>query len=347
MVFCSCRVWRPLRRIRTHVQKKVGTEFFDFVATMASRVALWLLLAVVAVSFVVPTTTQNVQKLDLPNVILQIGDPRSVTTLQFITVCAAVAVKVMHIPQATVDCFFVSVKMQLKDGDLMKQRRRHEYSVIKTHGYLSDTQKKFFHESLPGSKSEDGRDGAWLFHTTYFNKTPKKKVVEILTENIPQKVTTDTSDVVANGVYAKRKAYEDAFSLSPHQSTILYEYLESWDLLRMCCGEQMSTWWRNHLVGQVGNKRAHFDGRDNPAKACLEVDIDQAERNLMTSELYRAMSDRCDMLGHLSNIDGPLTGRYCRTCNENIRNFGLGFNTNCSQSKEYYCSHSSYNHTTC
>ena len=73
----------------------------------------------------------------LPTTIVQVGLPRSATTLQFFLLCAAVTVKVLDHPKATVDCLYVGAG---SDGlaKLVQPRGPHNYFVLKTHGSVDE-----------------------------------------------------------------------------------------------------------------------------------------------------------------------------------------------------------------
>lgn len=292
----------------------------------------------------------------LPPIVVQVGDPRSVTTMQFVTLCAAVALKVQDIPDANVDCFFISFKELENDKLLFRNHGPNDYSVVKTHGHLSDEQFQFFNSTLPGSKNPKGSDPAWVFHTTFYHTHPKKWASEFLRIPLPQVLTTDTSDVVKDGFAARKAEFEEVFSLTPHESHQLYDYVEAWDILRMCCGEQMSTYWRQYLVGdqddEVVSKFAAAGGgaeEKNPADICKHVDLDAMERRLMQTAVFKRMKFKAPALARLSNRDPIFDGTYCSRCAKNIADFGLKFNQNCDRKTAEYCASDSvrYNKTLC
>ena len=188
----------------------------------------------------------------LPHTFLQVGLMRTSSTLQFITVCAAVAIKVMHDPKATVNCYFLKKPYEL----VLPQPN--EYLVIKSHGGFTESQfealKKFTQQP------HDQGDWAWVFYTSHNTHIGSLLMLSEFQElDIPVAMQVDTVDVANQSFLVRRKDYEKTFGLSVWESQLLYDYLELWDVLRICCGEQMATRWRKHLVD--GDKKHGGGGR--------------------------------------------------------------------------------------
>lgn len=54
----------------------------------------------------------------------------------------------------------------------------------------------------------------------------------------------------------------------------VFEFLRFWDVLRLCCGSQMSEDWRNELNPAEGYT-PHHDVHGSSFPACRMYDIDQ------------------------------------------------------------------------
>ncbi len=116
--------------------------------------------------------------------------------------------------------------------------------------------------------------------------------------------------------------YADAFRLTTPQRDALDEYTRHWEVLRRCCGTQMSSSWRAALQGTAADH--------GQAHACAAHDLDAVEAALMTTEVYRRFGARDKHLRSLSLRDGDLNGSYCRWANEQVGRRALAFNADLS-----------------
>ena len=109
------------------------------------------------------------------------------------------------------------------------------------------------------------------------------------------------------------------FGLAQHSVAALevVEYIRLWDVLRRCCGPQMSEDYRKRLYGQVTNvsATAFKPMRRGPGSlaydACEMYDVFAVERMLMKTALAR----RCPELNVKLDMDLPwsrLDGSFCR-----------------------------------
>lgn len=75
--------------------------------------------------------------------------------------------------------------------------------------------------------------------------------------------------------------YVAGYGLTEKDRTNLIDYFSSWEILRQCCGQQMSAKWRNDMVPEefkISKFKSH--------PTCAGYDIDEIERTFMTTELY-------------------------------------------------------------
>lgn len=131
-------------------------------------------------------------------------------------------------------------------------------------------------------------------------------------------LVVDLDDLVALGVPGVIELYRDMLGLSPTQMDVLREYMRHWDVLRMCCGVQMSSDWRGALS---------LDTRDD-THACSIYDISAVERRFMRTTAYKMFAPHPNLAKILqpSLRDRPLAGTYCETYNRAVTSQHLHFN---------------------
>ena len=278
----------------------------------------------------------------VPNRIFQIGPLRTATTLQFLTVCAAVAAKHIDEPAASVDCFFISGRTPESNEKVQRVLGPNEYQVVKTHGKLKKVQTEILNRTAQVLRDAKTPlvEWPWVFHTTY--KVGRDKAAQHGNHRdlegkfgFPTVMTVSTSQLT-DGFQSMRKEYMEMLSLTDAQAELVYEWLAVWDQLRVCCGKQMSKKWRQHLhfrseITQVdANTRGKFGDEEGPISMCQKLDLVKVENALMNTKLYKRMHKHVALLGAVSDADGQLNGNYCQTCEENVRDFKLGFNVSTS-----------------
>jgi len=114
--------------------------------------------------------------------------------------------------------------------------------------------------------------------------------------------------------------YVQGYGLSENDRSNLNEYFASWEILRQCCGQQMSARWRNDMVPEKF-KINKFGSHPN----CPSYDIDAIEETFMKSELYSMIEKypSVQLLNRPSLNDGQLNGTYCSSYNYLVRTQGL------------------------
>lgn len=240
----------------------------------------------------------------VPNTIIQFGEPRSGSTLQFTTLCLMMLM--LHEEEAmSVGCFF-------NTGQVSK------YMVIKVHRLQ-------FVERIASSDT-------WIFMTVISNadKQQQKMRLEVGDVNLTIKNIVDLDEVGRTGFYIATR-YQSLFGLSDEKMLHILQFLRYWDILRVCCGQQMSSDWRNKLAPQKDYIRKHDP--DNLAyHACEMYNISQVEQLFINTYIFRKFSRiklMRDFMGKPSTVDGTLDGNYCELCNKNITKHNLQFNDKC------------------
>ena len=238
-----------------------------------------------------------------PQRVIQYGPTRTATTLQFQMLCA-----IMFLVQGDagdVSCVF---KSPARFPGLAPARRR-AFDVIKMHRPMT-------------SRSGDDRGRVWLFATS--NGTTREALEPGLAGMVALgydlKLVQTTPDLAKHGLHESAFRLADVFGLDGEERRKLWDYVRYWDVLRTCCGPQMSQdWYRQLLAPRAGagpflGPRHH--ARDSPsAPACEIYDLDAVEVALMRTHVFRAYGRRAAAIRRVSAIDGDLNGTYCTKVN--------------------------------
>ncbi|XP_060594121.1 uncharacterized protein LOC132748497 [Ruditapes philippinarum] len=243
----------------------------------------------------------------VPNLIVQFGKPRTATTLQFYLLCLMMAF--LHEDEKnSVGCYYNRFETNNK------------YRVIKVH-------------SIPDKGLSFIPTGSWIFMTSKgpLTKPEQDQARKLKQRRIAIPYIADVNLVSKRGHFIAYE-YQKFFGLSNENMTHVVEYLRYWDILRVCCGTQMSSDWRNHLAPEK-NYRNHHDPHSLLYPACEMYNISNVETLLLKSHAYKTFSSHSSLkniLGKPSLIDGNLDGSYCKRCNANISKNKLHMNKRCT-----------------
>ena len=115
--------------------------------------------------------------------------------------------------------------------------------------------------------------------------------------------------------------YADFFDLPSHYLPLLHDYFTLWEKLRVCCGVQMSKYWRNELNPSTVHKKL------DPHPFCGSLDIDVVEKAFMNTTIFK-MIDSLGLreINRPAMIDDALDGSYCSRYNKAVQAEGLEFN---------------------
>ena len=135
------------------------------------------------------------------------------------------------------------------------------------------------------------------------------------------------SEIKATGFI---ELYAYFFDLPSRYLPMLREYYTLWEKLRVCCGLQMSKYWRYELNHSTWNQKL------DPHPFCGSLDIDIVEKAFMNTSIFKMIEDN-DSSGGIGKIlrpaleDADLDGTYCSRYNEAVRTKGLRFNQRLGQ----------------
>ncbi|XP_053385513.1 uncharacterized protein LOC128550453 [Mercenaria mercenaria] len=244
----------------------------------------------------------------VPDCIVQYGLHRTATTLQFQILCLIMAI--LHEDEMnSVGCYH-------------EKKKSTKYNVIKTHNVSRLLTK------IPSD--------TWIFMTSSEALTSEEKHEmsmnrqKVRNKNFTVPYIADI-DLVSKRGHNIVYEYQTFFGLSNETIQHIVEYFRYWDILRICCGLQMSSDWRNQLSPSANYITRH--GLHSPSyPACEMYNISQVEQLLINTYAFRKFAHIDSLrngIGKLSDLDGTLDGNYCRRCNANISKFHLEINQNC------------------
>jgi len=266
----------------------------------------------------------------LPNMIIQWGEPRTATTLQFQSLCLLLTI--MN-PEKT-KCAFVwpdhweeesNVSGLIHDSSSILVLKVHDEQIMK---------------NVRKRGLEAGRD-VWLFATAdnetagsdgnFVDWQPTARHLSN-SLHIDVKYAQVISLLSARGHHILED-YKAIFDLSDEQTDNMIAYMRYWDVLRQCCGTQMSEDWRGILVGS--HAIPHHDPSDSAYPACQVYDLDEVEQALINLPVYQEFALKGPFqLRTASNLDKDFSGSYCSWFQRQVRCQKLNFN---ALPREPYC----------
>lgn len=123
------------------------------------------------------------------------------------------------------------------------------------------------------------------------------------------------------GISGLVRYYVHGFNLNPNEDgTDMEEYFNLWAILRQCCGQQMSSKWRNDMMPPKYKRK---DLSSHPT--CGNYDIDTIEQSFLKTKLYNLLEqyENVRILNRPSMNDDMLNGTYCSSYNYMVRMRGL------------------------
>ena len=251
----------------------------------------------------------------VPRLILQYGRARTGTTLQFQTLCA-IAHLIFGARSNTVRCVSTGTTKPIPT----------DYAVPAGTVVVQKT-----HQAPPTRVSQP----AWLFATESSAAPLSSTLLRAHSEasSLPLRFVQQSADLARRG-HTLAAEYQRVFRLSDAQTDSLLEYLKYWDVLRLCCGAQMSEGYRAVLQHRAAFAGA-FDGGaagggssggSGGGHVCEMYKLDQVESLLLRTSLYIRFASRDATLRRASSLDGDFDGGYCGRANARIVAERLGQN---------------------
>ena len=260
----------------------------------------------------------------LPNLLIQYGEPRTASTLQFQTLCAIALVLDKADPSRVV-CSFLPAG-PTPPGDLAgKAADQTTLHVVKTH-------------SVP---AEGFPNNAWLFASEIDDAVGADDPWQGAAQRMSHELNHEVKYAQVMSRLAERGSgiaseYQSFFGLSDPQIEEVVTYLRYWDILRMCCGAQMDDGYRAELGGG-----APADVRAGPGsylmtvkpESCHRYDIQAIERHAVQTQVFQLAvtgGKGSAYLRSTSSLEADagyeLNGQYCKWFNKEVTCQKLDFN---------------------
>ena len=261
---------------------------------------------------------RSVARMRLPNLIIQYGETRTASTLQFQTLCA-VALVLNEADPSRVDCAFKSRDDVDTDPNGFVSNPN-GLRVVKTH-------------TVP---SAGFPKDAWLFtseidHEVSFDdpwQDAAKRMSQKLGHDV--KYTQVLSRLTGRGSGIATE-YKAIFGLSDPQVEEVVTYLRYWDVLRMCCGAQMNDGYRAELISNLRPNSSETSQSEYPA--CDMYRIQAVERQAVQTRVFKLASKGgfgSRYLRGTSSLESDegydLNGQYCAWYNRQVACQELPFN---------------------
>lgn len=236
--------------------------------------------------------------------IVTYGSPRTATTLLFNMVAVSYFLYLTeNNPGKIAD---VELKFWVRPDAYITLRKRKTPMVVKTHVSLDNF--------LSGN--------VVVFTAATNKKEAAKMKAKLERDGHTVAYVQDMETLKERGIAQLVDTYVAGYGLSKKHRTILNEYFSLWEVLRQCCGQQMSMRWRNDMMPE---KFKDKNLKSHPT--CGSYDIDMIERSFMETELYSLIEKYPSVqpLNKPSLKDENLNGTYCSSYNYLVRTQGLNF----------------------
>uniref|UniRef100_A0A7S4W7L1 Phospholipase B-like n=1 Tax=Alexandrium monilatum TaxID=311494 RepID=A0A7S4W7L1_9DINO len=227
----------------------------------------------------------------VPDVIIQWGDRRSATTLQFQTLCAAMLLMHSSEPEKVI-CHYWNGTIVW--DVLLSNCYFGTYWVMKTH---NSTAVRDFASVTFGRR-------IWFFATA-MSTWDAQFVPWVL--GVPVKYVQTMRQLSLKGYFIVTE-YQRIFGLSDDQLEVLLQYMRYWHTLRQCCGRQMSFDFRFSLLNRTWRRHKKSSSMYH---ACEAYDIGAVERAVMNTRLITEHAVVPYVLKRASLIDGEFNGTWC------------------------------------
>ena len=259
--------------------------------------ALWWLLGTVAAAIPVAD--------GIPKQVVQYGRFRTASTLQYQSLCAIM--HLVHGADGAVACHHLA-RVDARGvpltapGAARGDRRTYRPQPLPrlAAGEVAAAYKTHFRFD-----ERSDRD-VWVFATT--NGTDDTGPLAALGYDV--KLVQSTAELFDRGAAEFAARLAALFGLGDGALRQLHDYARYWDILRQCCGAQMSEDAYRRLARDA--TRPPTRAADAPAyAACETYDLGAVEAALLETHIFRTYGRRSRVLRSLSVADGDLNGTYC------------------------------------
>lgn len=170
----------------------------------------------------------------------------------------------------------------------------------------------------------------WVFTTLKSTDQSTNHVAALNNASFNVKFVADVAKVEMSGHYFAWQ-YQHIFNLTDIEMEEAVVFLRYWNILRLCCGMQMSADWRDFLSHPVNYTSTphHHANNTSGDPACEMYNIDQVASRLLATNLAGIIKPHKNLAPFLlrpSQVDGELNETYCSDYNKQIAQYHVGFN---------------------
>lgn len=271
-----------------------------------------------------------VLRLYASEVLVQYGRPRTATTFQFEVLCAATCLAVGPERTNCLFCHYMDLEAsRFEPGTVCKvhgveQARR----IVKRHS----SAKLFVAESLLRTRPNQ----TWKKHEAATWWLPVRDELQ-KSWGLRVDYVQLFESLGLRGGYTAVYDYQPILNLTDDHATQIASFMRYWEILRRCCGAQMSTDYRHRLWAktatvdsQTDDDNFVFDAPDRRIEdpsydACEAYNLPEVERLYLQTTVYRKCAT-VPLVARLSDNDEKLSGDYCRRASQATQRFHLRFN---------------------
>mmetsp|Transcript_45097 Transcript_45097/g.94575 ORF Transcript_45097/g.94575 Transcript_45097/m.94575 type:complete len:355 (+) Transcript_45097:64-1128(+) len=265
--------------------------------------------------------------------IIQIGHPKTVTSYQFQIVCLSLFLKLESLGSEQYEHPTLGPMNAQDLLDHMECRSANPKHLDQKTPLVMKTHNPFTTRRLL-TEANKNDENIWVFQTTsqdpskFYRNARKAKVANRGYPNVMHILEAEISKEKGHDLIIE---YAQIFGLDAARARELYEFIETWCILKVCCGKQMSSSWRNELLPvwspSKRNATAFFPWlqQQQQPHVCSTYDINEVERTLMNMRLYQRLLSVGSWNGQLNEVlrlspsDGDFSGIYCSSYNELVR----------------------------
>lgn len=232
------------------------------------------------------------------------GHPRTATTLLFNMATVSYFVYLLKHEPENIPTIHLQLWKREDAGNKILKRENEKTLILKTHLSLDN----FL------------ADNSVIFTTAMDKKEAAETRVALETEGHTVAFVQDMESLKEGGIEEMVQNYVVGYGLSDKDRDDLTDYFANWEILRQCCGQQMSAKWRNDMMPQ------EFKRKDLPHHPnCATYDIDSIAQAFMKSSLFAKIELYPNMhpMNKPSLNDDNLHATYCSDYNHRVRTEGL------------------------
>ena len=243
--------------------------------------------------------------------IICLGKPRTATTLQFNMASISYFLYLLRYDEKRISDIKIGYVQQKRIAKIKSFLRQNTTSLIKSHMSI---------DSLKESINEKLLNETVIFTTAGNKKEAYDVEMELSNKGFDYAFIQDMQTLKEVGSSGLISDYIIGFGLSQIDKQQMVEYFSKWEVLRQCCGKQMSSKYRSDLYRLGKRKPRH--------SLCNKHDIDDIEQSFMSTDLYQ----RIDQYPNIRELNKPsllddvdLNGTYCSNYNHLVHTQKLNF----------------------